>query len=89
MFFGVAFTGIEGKDHAGRIYRRDAGKNRGDAGLHRYHHPEHPRTVRLRRGAERDLRQPAEDEVWLGEFPGALNGTGDVPVIKRRDGYCM
>lgn len=70
MFFGVAFTGIEGKDHAGRIYRRDAGKNRGDAGLHRYHHPEHPRTVRLRRGAERDLRQPAEDEAVVRRVSG-------------------
>lgn len=28
-------------------------------------------------------------KLWLGEFPGALNGTGDVPVIKRRDGHCM
>ncbi|EGQ5299420.1 SymE family type I addiction module toxin [Enterobacter hormaechei subsp. hormaechei] len=28
-------------------------------------------------------------KLWLGEFPRALNGTGDVPVIKRRDGRCM
>ncbi|SBN23601.1 conserved hypothetical protein [Klebsiella variicola] len=24
---------------------------------------------------------------WLKTFPGALNDTGDVPVIKRGDGY--
>ncbi len=25
---------------------------------------------------------------WLEGFPGALNDTGDVPVIKRGDGHC-
>ena len=48
-------------DRAGRIYQRDADQDPGDAGLHRYHRPEHPRAVWLRRRAERDLRQQEED----------------------------
>lgn len=48
-------------DSAGGIYQRDADQDPGDAGLHRYHRPEHPRTVRLRRGLKRRPRQPQED----------------------------
>lgn len=45
-------------DNAGGI----ADKNQGDARLYRYHHPEHPRAVRLRRGLKRGSRQQAKDE---------------------------
>lgn len=48
-------------DSAGGIYRRDAAKNTGDAGLYRYHHPEHPQAVRLRRGLKRCSHQPQKD----------------------------
>lgn len=67
----------------------NADNNQGDAGLHRYHHPEHPRAVRLRRRLKRGLRQPAEDEALAGRISGALNDTGDLPVIKRDRYDCL
>ena len=48
-------------DSAGGIYRWDAAKNTGDAGLYRHHCAEHPRAVRLRRGLKRRSHQPQKD----------------------------
>ena len=48
-------------DSAGGIYRWDAAKNTGDAGLYRHHCAENPLAVRLRRGLKRRSHQPQKD----------------------------
>jgi len=72
-------------DRAGRIYQRDADQDPGDAGLHRYHRPEHPRVVGCAEGLNVTYVNKKKMEQWIGAFPGALNDTGDLPVYKRGD----
>ena len=74
-------------DSAGGIYRWDAAKNTGDAGLYRHHCAENPLAVRLRRGLKRRSHNRRKMDQWIGAFPGALNDTGDLPVYSRGNGH--
>lgn len=53
-----------------RYLNRDGGVSALIFDMHRYHRPEHPPAVRLRRRAERRLRQPVEDEAVAGRVSG-------------------